>query len=130
MTVTEHRIFGDQRGDLVALEGQRDVPFEVKRVFYIFGVHRDISRGEHAHYKTDQYLIAVKGACKVVLDDGRQKVTHDLNKPNIGLLQDAMVWGAMHSFTDDCVLLVLASEYYDEADYIHDYDEFCKVVCT
>jgi hypothetical protein len=113
---------------LVAIESQRDVPFEVKRVFYIYGTQPDVPRGQHSHYQTRQYLIAVNGSCKVTLDDGRQKVTYDLNHPNIGLLQDALVWGSMHDFTSDCVLLVLASEHYDEADYIRDYDDFLKVV--
>lgn len=128
MSITEHRILGDHRGQLVAIEGQQDVPFEVKRVFYIFGTQPDVPRGQHSHHQTRQYLIAVNGSCKVTLDDGKQKITYDLNQPNIGLLQDALVWGSMHDFTSDCVLLVLASEHYDEADYIRDYEDFLKVV--
>lgn len=128
MSITEHRILGDHRGQLVAIESQRDVPFEVKRVFYIFGTQPGVPRGQHSHHKTRQYLIAVNGSCKVTLDDGKQKITYDLHQPNIGLLQDALVWGSMHDFTPDCVLLVLASEHYDEADYIRDYDDFLKVV--
>lgn len=127
MSITEHRILGDQRGKLVAIEGQQDVPFEVKRIFYIYATQPDVPRGHHSHHQTRQYLIAVNGSCKVTLDDGKQKITHDLNQPNIGLLQDALVWGSMHDFTSDCVLLVLASEHYDEADYIRDYDEFLRV---
>ncbi|RRJ84489.1 sugar 3,4-ketoisomerase [Aestuariirhabdus litorea] len=128
MSITEHRIRGDHRGQLVAIEGLQDIPFEVKRVFYIYGTQPDVPRGQHSHHQTRQYLIAVNGSCKVTLDDGKQKVTYDLNKPNIGLLQDALIWGAMHDFTVDCVLLVMASEHYDEADYIRDYDDFLKVV--
>ena len=128
MSVTEHRILGDHRGQLVAIEGQKEVPFEVKRVFYIYATQPNVHRGQHSHYKTQQYLIAVNGSCKVTLDDGKQEVTYDLSQPNIGLLQDALVWGSMHDFTPDCVLLVLASEHYDEADYIRDYDDFLKVV--
>ena len=128
MSITEHRILGDHRGKLVAIEGQKDVAFEVKRVFYIYGTQPDVPRGQHSHHHTRQYLIAVNGSCKVTLDDGKQKITHDLNHPNIGLLQDALVWGSMHDFTSDCVLLVLASEHYDEADYIRDYDEFLRLV--
>lgn len=128
MSITEHRILGDHRGKLVAIEGQQDVPFEVKRVFYIYGTQPSVPRGQHSHHQTRQYLIAVNGSCKVTLDYGKQKVTYDLNQPNIGLLQDALVWGSMHDFTSDCVLLVLASEHYDEADYIRDYDEFLKLV--
>lgn len=128
MSITEHRILGDDRGQLVAIEGLQDVPFEVKRVFYIYGTQPDVPRGQHSHHQTRQYLIAVNGSCKVTLDDGKQTITYDLNQPNIGLLQDALVWGSMHDFTSDCVLLVLASEHYDEADYIRDYDDFLKVV--
>ncbi|GAA0691715.1 FdtA/QdtA family cupin domain-containing protein [Marinobacterium maritimum] len=126
MSITTHRILGDHRGQLVAIEGQQDVPFEVKRVFYIYGTQPDVPRGQHSHHQTRQYLIAVNGSCKVTLDDGKQKVTYDLNQPNIGLLQDALIWGSMHDFTPDCVLLVLASEHYDEADYIRDYEDFLK----
>lgn len=128
MSVTEHRVLGDHRGQLVAIEGQQDVPFAVKRVFYIYGTQPGVPRGQHSHYKTQQYLIAVSGACKVTLDDGKQKYTYELNRPNIGLFQDALVWGSMHDFTPDCVLLVLASEHYDEADYIRNYDDFIKVI--
>jgi len=128
MSVTEHRILGDHRGKLITIEGAKDIPFEIKRVFYIYGTQPNIPRGQHSHYKTQQYLIAVNGACKVTLDDGKNKVTFDLNQPNVGLFQDALVWGSMHDFTPDCVLLVLASDHYDDADYIRDYDEFIKVV--
>jgi len=124
LNITEHRILGDHRGKLVAIEGQQDLPFEVKRVFYIYGVKPDVSRGSHSHHQTQQYLIAVNGSCKVTLDDGKQKTTYHLNKPNTGLFQDALVWGEMYDFTPDCVLLVLASEHYDEADYIHEYKDF------
>lgn len=128
MKTVQHEIFGDQRGKLVAVEGQQDIPFAVKRAFYIFGVGKNIIRGEHSHYQTRQYLIAVNGSCKVTLDDGNHKITYDLNQPNIGLLQNALVWGSMHDFTSDCVLLVLASEHFDDADYIRDYSEYLKVV--
>lgn len=128
MSVTGHRILGDHRGQLVAIEGQQDVPFEVKRVFYIYGMQSHVPRGQHSHYKTRQYLIAVSGSCKVTLDDGKKKITYELSQPNIGLFQDARVWGIMHDFTPDCVLLVLASEHYDEADYIRNYDEFLNAV--
>ena len=128
MSIFQHRIFGDNRGKLVAIEGQQDVPFEVKRVFYIFGVEKGMNRGQHAHHQTKQYLIAVSGSCKVTLDDGMQKTTYELNQPNMGLMQDALVWGTMHEFTSDCVLVVMASEHFNDADYIRDYEEFLKVV--
>jgi len=130
MRPTEHAVFDDPRGRLVVIEGQTDVPFEVKRIFYIYGVQAGVTRGQHSHYKARQYLIAVNGSCKVTLDDGQQKMTYQLDRPNLGLLQDALVWGSMHDFSSDCVLLVLASQHYDEADYIRDYDDFLKSLPT
>jgi len=123
----DFKILGDERGSLVALEENKDIPFDIRRVFYIYNTQDGISRGNHSHYKTKQFLIAVNGSCKVTLDDGKEKQTFDLNKPNIGLFQDAMLWGTMHDFSSDCVLMVLADAYYDEADYIRNYDDFLKV---
>lgn len=128
MSIKHHKVLGDHRGKLVALESSIDVPFEFKRVFYIYGTQTGVPRGQHSHYATQQYLIAVNGSCKVTLDDGKLKTTYELNKPHIGLFQDALIWGEMYDFSEDCVLLVLASEHYDEADYIRDYDEFIKIV--
>ncbi|WP_417538247.1 sugar 3,4-ketoisomerase [Marinomonas sp.] len=128
MSISEHRVWGDERGMLVALESMIDVPFDIKRIFYIYGTHPELYRGNHSHYKTKQYLIAVNGTCKVTLDDGENKITYDLNTPNCGLLQEPLVWGVMHDFSPDCVLLVLASEHYDDADYIRSYSEFIQEV--
>ncbi len=121
-------ILGDERGQLVALEQNRQVPFDIKRVFYIYGTQERISRGNHSHYKTKQFLVAVNGSCKVTLDNGYKKETFNLDKPNLGLFQDAMIWGTMHDFSSDCVLMVLADDYYDESDYITDYENFLKEV--
>ncbi|MCI0501804.1 MAG: FdtA/QdtA family cupin domain-containing protein [Epsilonproteobacteria bacterium] len=124
----EFKILGDHRGQLVALEANRQIPFNVKRVFYIYGTQEGVHRGNHSHYKTKQFLVAVNGSCKVTLDNGKEKETYELNKPNLGLFQDALIWGTMHDFSPDCVLLVMADEYYDESDYIRDYDKFLEVV--
>lgn len=124
----EFKVLGDHRGQLVALEANRQIPFDVKRVFYIYGTQEGIPRGNHSHYKTKQFLIAVNGSCKVTLDNGKTKEIFDLNKPNLGLFQDALIWGSMHDFSSDCVLMVLANEYYDASDYITDYDKFLKEV--
>ncbi len=121
-------VMGDDRGKLVALEENQDIPFDIKRVFYIYDTQEEISRGKHSHYKTQQFLIAVRGSCKVTLDDGKVKKTFLLNSPDRGLFQDAMVWGEMHDFSSDCVLMVLANEHYEEADYIKDYEIFLKEV--
>ncbi len=124
----EFKVLGDHRGQLVALEANRQIPFDVKRVFYIYGTQEGVPRGNHSHYKTKQFLVAVNGSCKVTLDNGKEKETFDLNRPNLGLFQDALIWGTMHDFSSDCVLVVLASEHYDESDYIRDYDMFLEEV--
>lgn len=124
----EFKVLGDHRGQLIALETHRQVPFDVKRVFYIYGTQEGVPRGNHSHYKTKQFLVAVHGSCKVTLDNGTEKETFDLNKPSLGLFQDALIWGTMHDFSHDCVLMVLADDYYDAGDYITDYDTFLKVV--
>lgn len=125
-----HRVLGDARGKLVAIESGVNVPFEIKRVFYIYGTQPNVPRGQHSHHKTKQYLIAVSGSCQVTLDDGNEKVTHLLDQPHIGLFQDAMVWGTMHDFSPDCVLLVLANEHYNDADYIRSYAEFKQILAS
>ena len=127
-TLQEFKVLGDHRGQLVALEANRQIPFDVKRVFYIYGTQEGVPRGNHSHYKTKQFLVAVNGSCKVTLDNGKTKETFDLNKPNLGLFQDALIWGSMHNFSNDCVLMVLADEYYDASDYITNYDNFLEVI--
>ena len=127
MSLVELSVKGDHRGSLVAIEQFKDVPFEIKRTFHIFGTQLGTPRGQHAHFKTRQFLIAVNGSCKVTLNDGKKEQSYSLDHPGIGLLQNEMIWGEMHDFSTDCVLLVLASEYYDESDYIRQYQEFLKV---
>ena len=127
-TLQEFKVLGDHRGQLIALEANRQIPFDVKRVFYIYGTQEGVPRGNHSHYKTKQFLVAVNGSCKVTLDNGKEKEVYELNKPNLGLFQDALIWGTMHDFSSDCVLMVLADEYYDASDYITNYDTFLEVV--
>ena len=123
-----YKVMGDERGSLIPFEENKNVPFDIKRVFYIYGTQEDVPRGQHSHYKTKQLLVAVNGGCKVTMNDGENKKTYILNKPNVGLFQDALVWGTMHDFTEDCILMVFADTYYDESDYIRKYEEFLKVV--
>lgn len=121
---------GDARGQLVALEAQSlSVPFDVKRVYYIFDTTPGTVRGNHAHKDLKQVLICVSGACTIEceLPDG-SKVQHRLDWPDRGLLIEGLVWREMKEFSKDAVLLVLASEHYDEADYIRDYKSF-KEAC-
>ena len=115
---------GDDRGSLVALETHKTVPFIVKRVYYIFGTKPGVSRGFHAHRALQQVAVCVTGKCRMVLDDGNQREEVWLDSPTKGLLIGDLVWREMHDFSPDCVLLVLASEHYDEADYIRSYKDF------
>lgn len=120
-------LIGDDRGSLVALEGEKTVPFPIKRVYYLFGTKPGIARGFHAHHKLQQVAVCVTGRCRMVLDDGRQREEVWLDSPTQGLLIGDMVWREMHDFSPDCVLLVLASEHYDESDYIRNYEEFLRL---
>lgn len=117
---------GDKRGSLVALEANKTVPFDIKRVYYIFGTQKDVSRGFHAHKNLKQVAVCVTGKCRMVVDNGVERIETWLDSPTKGLLINDLTWREMHEFSDDCVLLVLASEHYDESDYIRDYDEFLK----
>lgn len=119
---------GDDRGSLVALESAKTVPFVIQRVYYLFGTKLGVARGFHAHQKLQQVAVCVTGRCRMVLEDGRRREEVWLNSPTEGLLIGNMVWREMHDFSPDCVLLVLASEHYDEADYIRNYEQFLKMV--
>lgn len=119
---------GDERGSLVALEAEKSVPFVIKRVYYIFGTKVGVSRGFHAHKKLQQVAICITGSCRMILDDGQQRSEVLLNSPNKGLVIGDLVWREMHDFSKDCVLLLLASELYDESDYIRNYDDFIHQV--
>jgi dTDP-4-dehydrorhamnose 3,5-epimerase-like enzyme len=122
------RPLGDERGSLVALEAgpSMDIPFEVKRVYYIYGTGQGVSRGFHAHRELRQVAICVAGSCRVVLDNGTTRGDAWLDSPLKGLVIERMIWRELHDFSPDCVLLVLASAHYDEADYIRDFDEFIE----
>jgi len=122
--IINFQVKGDSRGSLIALEANKDIPFEIKRVYYIFDTKKDVVRGHHAHKTLEQVLICVSGSCIIVLDDGKKRNEVLLDKPNIGLYVGPNMWREMKDFTPDAVLLVLASDWYDEADYIRDYSEF------
>jgi len=128
ISLLKFRSLGDERGELVALEGERNIPFPIRRVYYMTGMNADEPRGFHAHKKLQQVAVCVAGRCRMVLDDGRAREEVWLDQPDVGLVIGDLVWREMHDFSSDCVLLVLASELYDEADYIRDYDAFLKVV--
>lgn len=118
----------DNRGYLVAVEGGKEIPFDIKRVYYIFGTKPRVTRGEHAHKTLRQILIAVSGQCRLVLDDGKEKTEVWLSRPEQGLFVDRMVWREMTDFSSDCVLLVLADQQYDADDYIRNYKVFREMI--
>lgn len=115
---------GDDRGSLMVLESNKNVPFKVKRIYYILDAKPDVPRGFHAHKELMQLAFCIKGSCNMIMDNGIEKQQVRIDKSNIGLMIPPMVWHEMHDFSEDCVMLVLASAQYDEADYIRDYDEF------
>ena len=119
---------GDHRGSLVAIEQNKNIPFEIKRIYYIYDTKPGVVRGLHAHKALKQVAIALKGSCRFVLDDGFAKEDIILDCPTKGILIDSCLWREMHDFSEDCVLMVLASEHYDESDYIRDYAVFLQEV--
>lgn len=119
---------GDERGKLVSLESLKNLPFAIKRVYYMFDTLPDEPRGFHAHKELEQLVIAIDGACEFVLDDGKSKESVWLNRPDFGLYIGKNMWREMRNFSYGCKLMILASDYYDESEYIRDYAEFLKRV--
>lgn len=117
---------GDERGMLIALEEFKDIPFRIKRVYYMYDTADGFVRGKHAHKKLEQILVCIAGKCKIRLDDGKEQKVVPLEKPYEGLYVANYMWREMYDFSPGAVLLVLASELFDENDYIRDYDEFLK----
>jgi WxcM-like, C-terminal. len=120
--IIEFSDLGDERGNLVVIEGDgADIPFDIKRVFYIYGSDPEVVRGQHANRETEFLLVNVSGTSRVRVDNGRQSKVIELNRPRMGLYLSPMVWKDMYDFSEDSVLLVLASRHYDAAEYIRDY---------
>lgn len=125
----EFEELGDERGNLVVAEGESSlVPFQINRIFYIYGSDSTVVRGQHANKKTQFILINVSGSSKVKLDNGHETTIIELNKPKMGLFIDRMLWKDMYDFSPDSVLLCLASEHYDGAEYIRDYNEYLSLI--
>lgn len=123
------KVRGDQRGSLIALESlSKQVPFDIKRVYYIFGVNDNAVRGKHAHYQLKQLLICVNGSVDIMAEDGKDREIYHLDNPAKALYIEGLVWREMKNFSKDAVLVVLASEHYSEADYIRDYEKFKREV--
>lgn len=129
--VLNFKEYGDDRGNLVVAEGSgMDIPFQIQRVFYLYGSDSDIVRGQHANRDTEFVMINVSGSSKVLVDDGRKKTVVELNKPRMGLYLGKMIWKEMYDFSADSVLLVLASRHYEEQEYIRNYDVFLNELQT
>ncbi|GJA18767.1 sugar 3,4-ketoisomerase [Aeromonas caviae] len=128
INLIDFMVLGDERGALIALESNNQIPFDMNRVYYLYGTKPGVARGFHAHKKLKQLAVCIKGSCRFVMDDGSNKQEVILSTPDKGLLIDAMQWHEMYDFSDDCVLLVLANQPYDESDYIRDYSKFIEAV--
>lgn len=119
---------GDERGKLVVIEGGQAIPFDIKRVFYIYGSDATVVRGQHANLESEFVLINVAGKSKVRITDGSEEMIVDLDKPMTGVYIPKMIWKDMYDFSADSVLLVLANTHYDGSEYIRDYDEYLKMM--
>ena len=119
---------GDERGKLVVIEGDQTIPFEIKRVFYIYGSDDTVIRGQHANRESEFVLVNVAGSSKVKITDSKEEIIVELNKPMTGIYLPPMLWKEMYDFSADSVLLVLASTHYSESEYIRDYNEYVREI--
>lgn len=127
--ILEFSDLGDERGNLVVVEGDGiDIPFQIKRVFYIYGSDTKVMRGQHANKKTEFVMINVSGKSKVKIDNGYEQEVIELDHPRMGLYLPAMIWKDMYDFSEDSVLLVLASEHYEAEEYIRNYEDFMREI--
>jgi dTDP-4-dehydrorhamnose 3,5-epimerase-like enzyme len=121
------KTLGDERGHLIALENDKNIPFAIKRVYYLTDTQAGVPRGFHAHRELTQVAVCVSGRCLMKMDDGLSKEEVWLDTPDKAIVIDRMIWHEMHEFSADCVLLVLASDFYEEQDYIRNYDAFLEL---
>ena len=126
--IIEFRDLGDERGKLVVVEGGQTIPFDIRRIFYIYGSDSTVVRGQHANKESEFVLINVAGNSKVRITDAREEIVVNLDRPMIGVYIPKMVWKDMYDFSSDSVLLVLASTHYDGAEYIRNYDDYKQVL--
>lgn len=124
------KVHGDHTGHLVALEKGADFPFDIKRVYYIWGTDKNAIRGKHAHRKLEQVIVCTSGSCDFILDNGYERTTVHLNSPTQGLHIKSNIWREFTNFSPNCVVMVLASEHYDESDYIRNYQTFLAEVAA
>lgn len=126
--IIEFKDLGDERGKLVVVEGGNSIPFDIKRVFYIYDSDKSVIRGQHANKDSEFVLINVAGKSKVRITDTKEEIIVELNKPMMGVYIPKMIWKDMYDFSEDSVLLVLASTHYDGKEYIRDYEEYKKII--
>jgi dTDP-4-dehydrorhamnose 3,5-epimerase-like enzyme len=126
--ILKFNVLGDERGRLCVTNGAKEIPFDIKRVYWIYGTESGVARGKHAHRKLSQVLICVSGSVDIYCEWEDKTETFTLSDANTGLLLNGLVWHEMRNFSPDAVLLVMASDYYDESDYVRDYDEFKKLI--
>ena len=126
--IINFKTIGDERGSLISLELGHDFLFEIKRIYYIFDTKEEVERGFHAHINLKQIIIPVKGSCTFVLDNGIKRENIRLTSPTKGLFIEGLIWREMKDFSPDCVLVILASEHYDETDYIRNYNKFMEKI--
>lgn len=127
--IIEFRDLGDERGNLVVIEGEnRDIPFDIKRVFYIYGSDETVVRGQHANRETEFLLVNVAGSSRIRVDNGKEQAVIELNRPRMGCYLSSMLWKDMYDFSPDSILLVLASRHYDESEYIRNYQDYLKII--
>ena len=120
---------GDERGNLVVIEGDgMDIPFSIKRVFYIYGSDSTVVRGQHANRETEFLLVNVSGNSKVRVDNGKESAVIELNRPRMGVYLSSMLWKDMYDFSEDSILLVLASRHYDGQEYIRNYEDYIRIL--
>lgn len=126
--VINFKDLGDERGKLVVIEGGQSIPFDIQRVFYIYGSDASVVRGQHANRESEFVLINVSGASKVRITDGKEEIVVELNKPMMGVYIPRMIWKDMYDFSSDSVLLVLASTHYDGGEYIRNYNDYLNII--
>jgi dTDP-4-dehydrorhamnose 3,5-epimerase-like enzyme len=122
------KTLGDERGHLIALENNKSIPFDIKRVYYLTDTQPGVPRGFHAHKELTQVAVCVSGRCLMKMNDGHTQEEVWLDAPDKAIVIEKMIWHEMHDFSSDCVLLVLASDFYDEQDYIRNYEVFVEQV--
>ncbi|HEB9433177.1 TPA: WxcM-like domain-containing protein [Campylobacter coli] len=124
--ILKFNIKSDDRGSLIALENLKEIPFEIKRIYYIYNTKPEFPRGAHAHRELEQVLIMMEGSCELVLNDGKNIKNIILNRPDMGIFIGKNMWREMKNFSYGAKLLVLASDFYNEKEYIRDYEEFLR----